>query len=110
MRKYSKFIVVGSAIAALAGPSVAMADQPTSMPTNVNSPNGLAYATGQQTMYPLTGVIQGSPMAAYDSRVIHDGIKTSVDAQAGLRGANVQAAQAAVGHGASSRSYDLGMS
>jgi hypothetical protein len=77
MSKYSKFIAVGSALAALAVPSVAMADQ---------SP--FTYKGGDPSA-PLTQS-QGSDVGVASSQGTHNGTVVSQQAHAGIRSANVQ--------------------
>jgi hypothetical protein len=77
MREHSKFIVVGSAIAALAVPSVAMAD-----------PTAYTYKGGDPAT-PLTQS-QGSEVGVASSQGIHNGTVVSQQAQQGNRAANVQ--------------------
>jgi hypothetical protein len=79
MRKSSKLIVVGSAIAALAVPSVAMADQ---SPYTYKGPDPAGPVGVTQS--------QGSAVGVASSQGTHNGTVVSQQAQQGNRSANVQ--------------------
>ena len=78
-----KLIITGMAVAMLAIPAVALADQP-SMANNENSP------AGQDTLN-HSDEFNGGLMGFYNSRVVHNGSYISAQAhELGGRGAAVQ--------------------
>jgi hypothetical protein len=85
MRKYSRFIVVGAAVAALAVPSAAMADQPT-----VEAGNTSALASTMTLQQWVDGGY-GSAVAYYSSRAIHNGTGIGGVSSDGARGQEIQA-------------------
>jgi hypothetical protein len=84
MRMYSKFLVVGGAIAALAVPSAAMADP--------GNGNGHAYGQPNGTyVFKADGTNgNGNVVATDSSQIIQNGQFVSQQAQAGDRAAIVQ--------------------
>jgi hypothetical protein len=79
MRKYTKFLVVGGALAALAVPSAAMAD----------APNGLYIGNGQNSAPDIHANANASQEGQLASAIKQNGQFVRIQAQSGTRSAQV---------------------